>query len=308
MSERIESEARDWLILLSSGEASASDIARFREWQRRSGEHARIFERERAIWKDVGKLAAQLRRRPVRTSVSRRMVLRGGLALTAAAGGAVILPEILLRMRSDYRTAYGEQQAVTLPDGTGVLLNTGTAIALDFGPERRGVRLLQGEALFHVEAAGSQPFSVAAGYGLGRATFGEFALRFEGDHAQVTAADADVEILSPSAAATPVHLAPAHRIAWRDGAAPEPVTPVDIAVALAWREGRIVFEGEAFPRAAEELARYLPETVILRGNANRPGAVSGSFATGDARDALTALAQTQGLSVRRIPGVALIVS
>lgn len=305
--ETIETEARDWLVLFSSGTVSEDDIVRFRVWQRRSPVHATTFERERQVWADLGRLSARLGAAPVPVRHSRRAVLAGGLAMTAVAGG-IAVPDLWLTLRSDFRTTYGEQQTAELPDGTRVLLNTGTAIALDFNGRQRGARLLQGEALFDVAPNGNLPFILTGGEVQGRTMAGRLALRRDDERFAMTSADAVVTLSAGGVSALPLQLPPAHQAGWLSGGRPGAAIPVDLDRALAWREGRIVFAAEPFPQAARDLARYLPETLLLRGRATHPAEVSGRFAVTDARDALTALARTRGLTVRRLPGLALIIS
>src|SRR3546814_3423601 len=80
-------------------------------------------------------------------------------AAAAACLAVVSAPTLLLMWQSDYRTGTGEMRNVTLSDGSSVTLDTGSAIAVNYGDGRRGVRLLAGRAWFDVANDESQPFT-----------------------------------------------------------------------------------------------------------------------------------------------------
>ncbi len=70
----------------------------------------------------------------------------------------------------------------------------------------------------------------------------------------------------------------------------------------------MIFDGKPFGKALGELGRYVRERVVL-GDRSRAGEpVSAIFSIRQANEAIVALARTQGLSVRRIPGIVIYVS
>src|SRR3546814_11678062 len=83
-------------------------------------------------------------------------------AAAAACLAVVSAPTLLLMWQSDYRTGTGEMRNVTLSDGSSVTLDTGSAIAVNYGDGRRGVRLLAGRAWFDVAHDERHPFTVSA--------------------------------------------------------------------------------------------------------------------------------------------------
>ena len=70
----------------------------------------------------------------------------------------------------------------------------------------------------------------------------------------------------------------------------------------------MVFNGAPFADAVRELGRYVAEPVVLASRQRDGEPVSGTFMTRDASDAIAALADTQGLRARRIPGVVILIS
>ncbi len=313
---RIALDARDWVVRLSSGAVSPEDRRRFEAWCLEPL-HRRAFERERNFWtllgeidpsgkgavsaraRDVGSLASVPSRGP-----SRRAVFVGGAAALAAA--AVVVPKWSGRFLADLSTGAGEQIEATLPDGSGLLLNTASAVAYDFGPGRRRLSLLEGEARVTVRP-GERAFELVAGPAMGTLDEGVCAVRLEPDEATFLAVRGEIDV-GPGPgwpAVGRVHLDAGRKLRWLAGGVPVTVD-ADPARDLAWTGGRIVFDAVPFPLAVAELGRYLPERIVLA--ASSPRTVSGDFAIAGAADAVEALAGTQGLSVRRIPGLLILVS
>ncbi|OJU29387.1 MAG: hypothetical protein BGN91_04790 [Nitrobacter sp. 62-13] len=319
VSDRARKEARDWIVRLSSGAVSEAELAQFKAWQAAS-DHARAFAEERRFWGQLGRLETSRTSAATETAakprlVGRRAVLAGGGALAASIAGVMVAPRIKLLWEADYRTAVGEQRRVALPDGAVATLNTDSAIALDYRPDLRLVHLLRGEAFFEVRPQGGRGLRVAALGGVTRMTEAACAVRLADAEAVVTVASGQVEVFcpaSPAAAAlgeaSPVALGADQMTRYAQGHPPASATAVDMQAVLAWRSGRIVFEGRPLARALVELERYVPERIILADQSRAGELVSGVFSIRQAQAAIEALAQTQNLTARRIPGVMIVIS
>lgn len=308
-------EARDWIVRLTSGEVGEAELQRFKAWRDRSSEHRRAFDRERTFWKQLQVLDGRSDGMPPfrspaarRNAIGRRAFLAGGGAVAAAAGVAVALPRLDLWWNADFRTGVGDRAEIALPDGSTAILNTDTAIALDFRPELRLVRLLGGEAEFRV-GPGATPFRVAALGGGCDALGTVFAVKALADVATVTVEEGRVRVSgSAGTAVDDVVLEAGEQTTYARDQRPRPARAVDMEAALAWRNGRVIFEGQPFAAALAELGRYLPERVVMAPGVDADVPVSAIFSTGEALAAVRALAATQGLSVRRIPGVVVLIS
>ncbi|MGK9236853.1 FecR domain-containing protein [Inquilinus limosus] len=317
---RIAKDARDWVVRLASGAATKDDLAAFRAWRAASPEHDRAFARERAFWQGLDALAPGMSPMAVsrpgrRRTIGRRAVLAGGAAVAAGVAGIAVAPRLVLLWQADHRTGIGEQARVALPDGSSALLNTDSAIALGFRPGLRLVTLLQGEALFEVRPDASAPFRVAALGGNTQTGQAVLAVRALAGDVTVTVDQGRARVFGPSAPDGPLPLLPTEavdldarqQVRYREGEAPGRPVPADPAMALAWRTGRIAFDRKPFAEAVAELGRYVPERIVLadRSRAGKP--VGGVFSIREARAALSALADTQGLPLRRVPGVVIVI-
>lgn len=321
---RIALDARDWIVRLTSGNVSDAELERFKAWRDCSPTHRRAFEQERVFWKQLQVLDGQSDGlppflAPIQTqpaSLGRRgFLIGGGGAIAAATAGVLVYPRVELMMKADFSTAVGEIADFTLPDGSVASLNTDSAIAVSYLPNLRLVELLKGEAEFKVQPDPSSLFRVAALGGNSDALGTTFSVSAIDGLATVTVADGNVRVRGPASPTDMprsdtggVSLRTAEQTTYLSGEAPLDPTMVDTDVSLAWRKGRIIFEGRPFVSAMAELGRYVPERIVLRPGIRGSVPVSAIFSTKEAASAVQALAKTQGLTARRVPGVMILVS
>lgn len=320
---RIALEARDWLVRLTSGNASDAELQRFKAWRDLSSENGRAFERERALWQQLQVLDGRSSGmppfrppQPVRQpALGRRAFMLGGGGIAVAAVAGVTVPRLHMWLAADHWTGVGEQAAFTLPDGTVATLNTDSAIGVDFRPELRLVNLLKGEAEFRVSGQDASPFRVATLGGNSDCRDATFDVKNIDGMATVTVSDGDVRVSAPaepdaatSSSAQSVVVSVESQTTYVAGQPPLPASAADISAVLAWRSGRVVFEGRRFGAAIAELGRYLPERIVLAPGVDTSVPISAIFSTREALGAVEALARTQGLSARRIPGVVILIS
>ena len=140
----IERQARAWIRLLASGQATLHDAEALKLWCAASEAHAAAFALERRFWNQVGPAAQQLQRqtarashaRPAARAWGRRAFLGTALGGTAAAAiAAVVAPPFGLwrsfdEWDADYRTDTGGRRQFGLDRQVQVDMNTQTSIAL----------------------------------------------------------------------------------------------------------------------------------------------------------------------------------
>ena len=198
--------------------------------------------------------------RPGVVNVKRRAVLAGSAVagLAVMAGGGVWLAQQL--GQEEYFTSLGETREVVLSDGSMVTLNTNSRVQVNYGKERRLVRLVQGEVLFDVAKNKKRPFIVTAGDTQVRAVGTSFTVRLLPQQpVQILVREGVVEIKRPQVPQAPAVRLAANTLAVAPAEAPistEPVAEPQVTRNLAWREGRIAFDNETLANAAREFARY----------------------------------------------------
>lgn len=305
-------DARDlaayWFARLQSGEASADERARFEAWRAADPDHARQYAAIETLWQSAGTLdAGQQARlgRAYRTTAAmagRRRWLAYGAGAGAAVAASLVavtlwpLPEEYAR---SVATSRGERQEISLPDGSLLHLNTGSAARVRYDAGHRRVWLEDGEAFFTVTRDASRPFIVETGSGQVTVLGTQFNVRREGEAFSVAVSGGTVRVdrgpwwRRQSAVLT---AGQGSRFAETASARPE----VDVQAATAWRDGKIVFRETPLSQALAEMNRYLAEPVRPRFADPKLAAlrVSGIFDTANPRALLAALPRILPLSVQ----------
>ncbi|MBJ2243165.1 MULTISPECIES: FecR family protein [Pseudomonas] len=246
---RLHGEARDWLVLLTSGQATVADAKALRQWCAQSPEHAQAFEQAKRLWQQ---LTPALTEAQAPRHFGRRAFLGGALAASAALVMVHIsVPGGFAGLGADYHTAVGEQRRVDLREGISLELNTQTRISR----REQGIELLEGE----VEVQVAQPLTVQAGAGWLSASQARFNVRNTDHSVCVTCIEGwlAVEVQGRS-----VRLDSGRQLTY-DAAGLGPVVTVDTEAVIAWREQVLVFNNATLDTVIDEINRYRPGMLVL---------------------------------------------
>ena len=246
---RLHGEARDWLVLLTSGQATVADAKALRQWCAQSPEHAQAFEPAKRLWQQ---LTPALTEAQAPRHFGRRAFLGGALAASAALVMVHIsVPGGFAGLSADYHTAVGEQRRVDLREGISLELNTQTRISR----REQGIELLEGE----VEVQVAQPLTVQAGAGWLSASQARFNVRNTDHSVCVTCIEGwlAVEVQGRS-----VRLDSGRQLTY-DAAGLGPVVTVDTEAVIAWREQVLVFNNATLDTVIDEINRYRPGMLVL---------------------------------------------
>ena len=288
-------EAADWLVQLQSGAATEDDHRAIQLWRNRSPQHAIAWQRAEALLGDLravpGGLASDTFQRLNRNSrVGRRQALHR-LGLFLLAGPAVWMAYRELPWQewsADQRTAIGEQKSVRLPDGTQLLINTGSALNIAFNAQERRIKLLEGEVLITTAKDPSRSFMVETRHGTARALGTRFSVRVGEQRSHVAVTEGAVEMLPLHASQGRVLKAGEQSAFGFDSSAP--AAPLD-AAALTWEHGMMVARNMRLDDLLAELGRYRPG--VLRCHQAVAGlTVSGAFPLKDTDASLRLLQDT----------------
>ncbi|MCL8000327.1 FecR domain-containing protein [Brucella sp. 21LCYQ03] len=313
----ISMDARDWIVRLTSGDVSEADLKRFKVWRDASSTNRQAFERERVFWQELQALDAKPAASVLTSDqivlsqprLGRRAFLAGGGIALAASVTAFGLPVLRTWWEADFATGVGQQAEVPLPDGSFAFLNTDSAISVDFRPDFRLIHLLKGEVDFRV-AQQNTLFRVTSQEGNSDALGTIFTVQATDETTTVTVSQGQVHVSAGAATSDGgnVLLSASEQTSYKRGGAPTLAHHVDLDTELAWKTGRLIFEGRSFGNVVADIGRYLPERIVLGPGVNSSVPVSGVFATSELLSAIRALSQTQGLSVRRVPGVVILIA
>lgn len=299
--ETVSSTASGWLVLLESGQATADDRKRFALWLKADPAHAVAYRKTAGFWvgldtlstQDVHELDCHLADDCPATAGESKTFWRKLPAIAAAmllVAGASLWLIMVWHPRGDYHTATGEQRTVALADGSGMQLNTDTAVSVTLTKDRRRLIVHRGEAFFTVAPDATRPFEVTAGGGTIRALGTAFNVRTDDDRVTVTVTEHRVRIRTQGN-----HEAEARageQLIYRSDGRIGQVASADVTRALAWQRHRLIFENQPLSEVLEELARYRSGWIVIRDPSLRALSVTGVFDTDRPGHILTAIEES----------------
>lgn len=328
----IEAEAAAWIARLDRGKLSKEECAAVREWIRRSPEHYSTISRFADIWSDLDGLAEildevepdtsirevhlppqpMIRFTPARVAAFASIIIAVVIGIFFSDGGnfrAVTIPASTWQV--SYLTAIGEQQTVSLLDGSRVQLNTDTAVNVDYDDLQRKVRLVKGEALFDIIHDQSRPFLVYAGTNVIRAVGTAFVVKLIEDEIEVTITEGRVELKSIkddtqnrlenelTIASAVIDAGQTVKLN-KEIQILQEITEEEIDRKLAWREGLLIFTGEPLGDVVNEISRYTPINFFIDDPELGQLRIGGRFRIGETNAMLEVLETGFGISVNRV--------
>lgn len=298
-----DAAALEWQVTLWSGEVTPQEQDAFERWRTARPEHERAWQQVQQLGQRLhaapGVVASSVLRRGARAdrTPSGRKVL-GGLGLLAATGGLASLTMDAPPWRTalaDLRTGPGERRHLSLPDGTRVAMNSGTAADVHFDARERRLRLHAGELLVTTARDTSRPFVVETREGRVRALGTRFSVRRTAEAAIAQVFEGAVEVTPDGLPAAVLRLAAgqqarftAHQV---DG--PHAADPLSTA----WERGLLVVQRWRLADVIAELSRH--RGGVLRCDpAVADLIVSGVYPLDDTDGVLASLARVLPIHVR----------
>lgn len=280
--------AQAWVVRLTSGDVQPGDVEAARAWCAQAPEHQQAFVEARRLWALSGQLQAPPRRRaPARQwALASAAVLVLGVGVTLAWQG---------QWGADYRTGVGERRVVALADGSRISLDAESAVDVELTARARRITLRKGEAMFEVAHDPARPFTVQAGEVQATALGTVYAVSREGAAVDVVVKRGRVAV---SDAQDRVELAAGEAIERQDGRLGTR-HGLDVDSALAWQQGRLVFEQAPLAQVLKALERYRPGWLVIGDEQLRGLKVSGTFQLDRLDEGLATLEQVFPLSIRR---------
>ena len=331
--------AIEWHTRLQSPELTDECVVEFEAWLRADPAHLAEFRRIDDLWHDLEGIDKYIDRGAVEAMVdglrtdarrerrARGASLGGGFwatrrgALAASGAVAVLLAVLgigvfpLAQKDGRYETALGERRSVELADGSIVLLNTRTTIDVAYSDEERRIVLETGQATFDVRSDQSRPFFVVAGNGIVQALGTEFDVYKSNGTTTVTLLEGRVavhqlasipdQVERPPPTSVPmarpsVELRPGEQVSLVEGENPVKVANVDVDVATAWQDGKIILQDARLDAAIADVNRYSRTKISLaEGDGLEELQVSGIFFAGKSESFADAVADYFDLHVYR---------
>jgi len=302
---RIRREAADWLARLGDGAAEESHAA-FRRWYDADPRHAEAYDRMAALWSAAGRIHAPpegiaAQERAPRSSRS------FGFALAACVVGGIALISILLlgsrwlpdsanEQLQSFATAVGEIREVVLPDGSRLVLDSGSRVEARFTASQRLLTLRDGRARF-VVAHESRPFVVRAASNEVIATGTVFDVSLLQDRLAVLLIEGSVEVRRGGGG---VHrLAAGQKLVIANGAPAENQRAT--RGETLWPTRMLEFDETPLREAVAQVNRYSRVQLILGDERIGDLRVSGAYRAGDVSGFARSLAAAFSLRLDILP-------
>lgn len=306
--ERIEAQAKHWLLRLHSGDMSSLDQQAFERWYQQDSTHQQEYARLSVFWQELDLIAEEVLAdygqdshpvaapgpasasmhwplRPVAwiaASLLLIMVLFGAQQLTWSTANSII---------EEYSSAKGELRKIVLDDGSTLELGPYSRVKVEFDERQRLVFLHSGEAYFRVAKEPQRPFIVKTLYGHSRAVGTEFEVRIGVERVSVTVHEGIVEVAvkGRSQEVSKSHLRIGQSVSYGNNGRLSAVHDVALALSAVWRNGSMVFEQQPLLEVVEELNRYSRKSIVIGDERLKTIKVNGIFQGGEVDAVLGAI-------------------
>jgi transmembrane sensor len=300
----INDMAARWHAQVMIGRLSPEDEQRLDGWLAQDVRH-------RLAYAEVAAAGYALQQLSPNAVTDKRIARTWPLWMTAALAPILLLvaamwsPHAWQNWRSDAHTATGALHEQHLSDGSLLQLDTDTAVALSFAPDRRDVELLRGSLAVEVAKDPAHPFRVLCGGIEARAVGTRFVVARHAADVEVGVTEGVVEVRADEQSTpTLIQAGQRVRVDQRTGAIRSEPLP---ATSYGWTRGVLSFDHVPSEQVVAEIARYLPERVVFHATKHAATPITATFPLDQPDAALRAVARTNGLAVRHIPGLLYVV-
>ena len=300
-----------WLARRTGGSLSPAEELEFETWLNEDRCHRLAWDEMRVLWAHLEQPAKRVAHgAPPRSGLIHRFsTLRGWLPLTGGLIAAsfiflLINPHLIEDFQADIVSGREIATPVTLPDGSHVQMAANSALAFEFSPHQRHVRLLRGEAFFEVKPGSAPDFSIDIDGDMVRVIGTRFNVNRISDKTTVLVSEGVVSVKGAQDA-TPETITLGQEITVTSGSAGE-ISAGDANSSLAWLSGRLVVDQAPVSDVVATLSRHSSSKFYLRGQL-RHQKISGTFSLEDIDGSLDTIAAALNAKIiRNIPFVTVI--
>jgi transmembrane sensor len=314
--EMIGDEALDWLALLRSS-PSARDQENFKTWYAADGRHADIYDALLDGWDVMARMRrpetdrphAQRGSDPSDKGAFKLLALAAVICLLLAAFGFYragflgLGPERPAEMASQV----GEIRTVALPDGSKIILDTNSFVAIQYSGSERRLILERGRARFDVAHDADRPFIVGTHAGEVIAHGTVFDVTVKGQRTSVALLKGSVEVRHIGRGGHGRFLKPGQKIAIAPSVpATSPVPSADEE--SRWPSGMLSYQNAKLSDVIADANRYALHPIRLGDASIGALRFTGTFKAQDTARLARLLAETLSLNLTRDPGGGFVLS
>ena len=304
--DSIVDEAIDWLIRLEMSDHSEDAHPEFERWLQQTPQHQLAWARITGIRRHFSSIPSKpltqtlstINQQKTQSGASRRQVLKilsmSGLMLGSGWLSKEYMP--WQRLLADYSTRIGEQNSFMLTDNSNVILNTDSAISVDFATDTRQIHLRRGEMQLTTGSDDAyrprRSMLIKTPFGQISALNTRLTIRLEHDRARLSVHEGLADLINSKG---PERLIRSGESLWFSAGRVLPAINSSISPD-AWVSGAITGQHIPLGELLDELGRYRVGIIDCAPEL-KDQQVSGSFQLRDTDKTLRFLAQVQPVRV-----------
>ena len=333
----VNQQAIDWLFKLRAEDISPEEMHEFAEWLSEDPSHAfalgeaeDMFDAMIVAGNGLRQKLSQNQPKPALEENGRSVIndnsvsvvnvhkssnrFRYWLAVPIALAAAWLLAvlsimphqaHLLDTYLSDYHTGTGELRDIALSDGSHLLLNTNSAVSVDYQNDLRLITLLHGQVRFTVTKEPQRPFEVKSGGLTIRALGTVFEVyNPENDTVRVAvqehAVSATLSIAQVSETAPTVIIKEGQQLNYQgDSRLPSPVT-ANLSQISAWSQQKLFVNDQPLSEVIAELNRYRNGRIFIHDATLNNQRIMGVFSLANTDEAVHTLSNVLALKETRM--------
>ncbi len=318
-SSQRQQQAIDWLLRLRSDDINESEYIRFADWLAEDHAHSEAMIWAERLFEDM-RLAAlhnsdgveplspaqseQTTQTIKKTTLLQRPWLKyGTVSCVCLLLLLVFLPDqhtLFRQLFGDAVTGLGEFKSMTLADKSRVLLDSQSAVSVQYSDSVRSITLHQGRAAFSV-AKDERPFVVYADALAIRALGTVFQVyRKSPGFTQISVQEHAVTVLNKSQPRHHVTVSEGQQmVSYYGDIVTKPVTSGS-ALNLAWQKRQLIINDRPLQELLDELRRYRYGKIIVQDETIGQQRISGVFSLDDPEQIIAAVCSALDLKQTRI--------
>jgi len=317
----LQQQAINWLVRLRADDFSETEMVAFAEWLAQDHAHSEAFSAAESLFSEMLLAAkspasdisarievhdnAPIVKLPPQRSAAKpyRRWLTATLAMAAVWLFVVMLvmpkqAHWLDNYLSDYHTETGELRAVQLADGSQLLLNTNSAVSVDFNASVRQVTLHYGQARFTVAKDTQRPFQVRSDNLIVKALGTVFEVYQHPGEVSVTVQEHAVLASVQAEGSVPVQQG--QQLNYRSGGPLTKPETVELNQTSAWQQQRLFINDRPLGELLDELGRYRVGRVFLADEKLKNLRVTGVFSLDKPEEVLSSVVNALNLQETRL--------
>ncbi|KHN52316.1 FecR family protein [Pectobacterium fontis] len=293
---QIQQQAAEWVLRFSEVEKDSEDAQLLhKEWQQwclSDARHPVVYHQMQQLWASAAITPAATARK---SGASRYVALAIFIA-----GGWLLSQLPYTYWLADQHTVAGEVRRIVLDDGSGLILNSNSAVNISFTSQKRTITLLRGEVYAQVaKDPYSRPFVIDSTQITAQALGTRYSVRDTGKDTLVSVDESHVRVTANDNSNLHLDLNAGQQV----GLDRLHITrPVSASTEAGWIHNQLVFENAPLIQVVDELSRHYSGLIYLdprQRQALEHLHFTGVLPLNDSQQALELLKHSLPISVRQ---------